>query len=287
MALAQTLKARWFGYSLLALLCWGGFALLAKLGSREIPPPAMQFLFTLGAVPVALGLLVAQKFKLEKSAKGIFYGVLNGILSAVGGVALFAAYRTNQSTSVITTASSLYPVITVLLAVTVLREKVRRHASSRPLLCCHRHRSLLALGAFMIHVAPWFWFVGITLLSWGVVGMLQKVSTHYISSESSLIWMVAGYLLLEPFLFPGNVLFRFSYWNLMWALTSGALNALGAWALFAAFSNGGQVSVVAPLTALYPLVVILLAPIVLHEALTGLQIAGLACSLAAVVCLSA
>ncbi len=123
MALTETLKARWFYYSLLTLLCWGAYALFAKFGSREIPPEAMQFLFTIGSVPVAVGLLIARRFQLEKSGRGIFYGVLNGVLSAVGGIALFAAYHTNGNTSIITASSSLYPVITVLLAVTVLREK--------------------------------------------------------------------------------------------------------------------------------------------------------------------
>jgi uncharacterized membrane protein len=83
----------------------------------------MQFMFTIGSIPVALGLLIARRFQLEKSGKGIFYGVLNGVLSAVGGMALFAAYHTNGNTSIITASSSLYPVITVLLAITVLREK--------------------------------------------------------------------------------------------------------------------------------------------------------------------
>jgi bacterial/archaeal transporter family protein len=76
-----------------------------------------------GSVPVALALLVARGFRLERSAKGISYAVLNGVLSATGGLTLFAAYHTNGNTSVITAASALYPVITVALAVTILRER--------------------------------------------------------------------------------------------------------------------------------------------------------------------
>lgn len=139
----------------------------------------------------------------------------------------------------------------------------------------------------MIHVAPWFWFVVVTLVSWGVVGLLQKLSTNYISAESSLIWLVIGYLLLEPMLYPGKMVFSYSGWNLTWAMLSGALNALGAWALFAALKSGGKASIVAPLTALYPLVVIVLVPFVLHESITRLQMGGVACTLIAVACLSA
>jgi transporter family protein len=125
------------------------------------------------------------------------------------------------------------------------------------------------------------------LLAWGVVGLLQKLSTNYISAESSLIWLVAGYLLLEPALYPGHALFHYSGWNLTWALLSGALNSLGALALFAALKSGGKASIVAPLTALYPLVVIVAVPFVLHESITRLQFVGIGSTLIAVALLSA
>lgn len=125
MALKETLKARWFWYSLVCVLCWGGWALFSKLGSREIPPKTMQFLFTIGSLPVCIALLIARRFKLEKNPKGIFYAVLNGILAGVGGLALFAAYHTNGNTSLITAATALYPMVTVLLAVIILRERIR------------------------------------------------------------------------------------------------------------------------------------------------------------------
>jgi uncharacterized membrane protein len=124
MALHETLKSRWFWYSILCVLCWGAWALASKLGSREIPPQAMQFLFTIGTLPVAAALLIARRGKLEKSAKGISYAVLNGVLAGIGGLTLFAAYHTNSNTSVITAATALYPMITVVLAVLILRERL-------------------------------------------------------------------------------------------------------------------------------------------------------------------
>lgn len=138
----------------------------------------------------------------------------------------------------------------------------------------------------MMHVSPWFWFAAVTLLAWGIVGLLQKLSTNYISAESSLIWLVVGFILLEPLLYPGKAVIHYSWWNLAWALLSGVLNALGAWALFAAMKSGGKASIVAPLTALYPLVVIALVPFVLHEFITRIQIVGVLCSLIAVALLS-
>jgi bacterial/archaeal transporter family protein len=138
-----------------------------------------------------------------------------------------------------------------------------------------------------MHLPPWLWYSAITLLAWGIVGLLQKLSTTYISAESSLIWLVVGFLLIEPLFYPGKAVFHYSGWNLAWALLSGLLNALGAWALFAAMKNGGKASIVAPLTALYPVVVIVLVPFVLHESITKTQLAGIVCALTAVTLLSA
>jgi transporter family protein len=126
MPIRDTLKARWFWYSLLCVLCWGAWAVCAKLGSMEIPSMAMQFIFTLGTIPVALALLAGKRFRLEKSPRGIFYAVANGVLSGIGGLALFAAYRSGGNTSVITAAAALYPMFTVVLAVVILRERLTR-----------------------------------------------------------------------------------------------------------------------------------------------------------------
>lgn len=121
----NAVRTRWFWYSLVCVLSWGGWALLSKLGSREIPPETMQFLFTIGCIPVGLALLIARRFRMEKSPKGISYAVLNGVLSGIGGLTLFAAYHTGGNTSLITAATALYPMITVILAVLILRERIR------------------------------------------------------------------------------------------------------------------------------------------------------------------
>ena len=121
----QHWNAPWFWYSMICVLCWGGWALLSKLGSREVPPETMQFLFTVGTIPVGIALRIGRRGRLERSPPGIAYAVLNGILSGVGGLTLFAAYHTGGNTSLITVATALYPMITVILAISILRERFR------------------------------------------------------------------------------------------------------------------------------------------------------------------
>lgn len=98
-----------------------------------------------------------------------------------------------------------------------------------------------------MHLPPWFWFAAIVLVSWGIVGLLQKLSTNYLPAEDALIWLVVGFLILQPLLIPGASLS--SYRSMTWTL-------------LAAMRSGGKASVVATLTALYPPVVALAAPIV-------------------------
>jgi len=124
MSLQTTLRTKWFWYSFLCVLCWGGWTILEKIASTQIPEQTIQFLFTFGALPVAVVLLAARGFKLERSPKGILYGLGNGVLAGVGNAALAGAYRSGGNTSVITAATAMYPMITVLLAVTILRERL-------------------------------------------------------------------------------------------------------------------------------------------------------------------
>ena len=48
----------------------------------------------------------------------------------------------------------------------------------------------------------------------------------------------------------------------MWALVNGVFTGLGAWTLMAAMAAGGKASLVMPITAMYPLLVVLVAPVV-------------------------
>jgi transporter family protein len=137
-----------------------------------------------------------------------------------------------------------------------------------------------------MHLPPWFWFSLIVLVTWGVVGLLQKLSTNEISAESALIWLVVGFFVVAPVFYPGKVLFTYPARSVLYILASAALNAVGAWALLAAMKHGGKASIVVPLTALYPLVMVLAAPVVLRESISLLQGAGVACALFAIALLS-
>lgn len=126
------------------------------------------------------------------------------------------------------------------------------------------------------HVFTW-WFLALTAAgAWGVVGLLQKVSSSLLQPSVLLFWVIVG-------LSIGSVGLSLSLrtpvptlttWPLVLGLICGLVNAVGSWCLFAALETGAPASVAIPLTALYPLITMLLAVLTLHESISWRQSLG-------------
>ncbi len=133
----------------------------------------------------------------------------------------------------------------------------------------------------------WFFYACAATLCWGVVGLLQKLGTNRVSARSLLVWVVIGFAALLPLLWGGGSLTNLSWRVLSIGLLGGVANGFGSWALFEALERGAKASVAVPLTALYPLVTIVLARIFLAETLTFRQWAGITLAVAGGAMLSA
>ncbi|MCP5109834.1 MAG: EamA family transporter [bacterium] len=133
----------------------------------------------------------------------------------------------------------------------------------------------------------WVFFSLLVVILWGVVGLFQKLSTNYVSAEAAFVWLSVGYFLLLPAMFYYAGLELPLETIPAWlGVAAGTANGLGALALFAAMRSGGKASIVVPLTALYPLVTVLLAPVLFNEALTLRGVAGAVLSVVAIILLS-
>ncbi len=122
----RSLNAKWFWCCVFCVACCVPWIFLSKLGGDEIPPRTMQYLFNIGGIPVGAFFLATRRLRIEKSVKGIFYGLMVGVVCAVGQLALFSSYRGGANTSVVTVVTSLYPLVTVMLAVFLLRERLSK-----------------------------------------------------------------------------------------------------------------------------------------------------------------
>jgi uncharacterized membrane protein len=83
----------------------------------------MQILFTAGMLPLLAAALL--RGKIDRDRLGAAYGVLIGVLAGLGGIAYFAAMQTGKA-SLVGPVTSLFPLLTVLLAVGVLKERMNR-----------------------------------------------------------------------------------------------------------------------------------------------------------------
>ncbi len=133
----------------------------------------------------------------------------------------------------------------------------------------------------------WLWLSVLVLVSWGTLGLFQKLAMNHICASAALVWAAAGFMLLQPLLLPGSSVSNYSTNSLGWALLNGVFNGLGFLCLMAAMRQGGKASIVEPLTALYPVFVVLLAPVLLHESIRPLHGLGIACAVIGGMLLSA
>jgi len=132
----------------------------------------------------------------------------------------------------------------------------------------------------------WLGLCLIVVIAWGVLGLFEKLATDHLAPSAALVWVAIGFMLLQAVVFP-YAFWRYPISSLTWALANGVLCAFGFLALLSALRNGGKVSIVEPLSALYPVLVAFLTPHLFGERTSLQHGLGIACAIAAVVLLTA
>ena len=104
---------------------WGVWGFLAKLGSDSANPLQLQILFTFGMLPIAFIALVQLRFRLTASRSGATYGILNGVFTGIGLLAYYAAMERGKA-AIVGPVTALFPLLTIVLAFVILRERLNR-----------------------------------------------------------------------------------------------------------------------------------------------------------------
>jgi len=123
------------------------------------------------------------------------------------------------------------------------------------------------------------------LVLFGFWGFFPKLAVNHIDPGSALVFEIVGAMAvgLVVLLFPGFTLETAPRGALFGVLT-GLCGMLGT-LFFMAAATRGRISLVVSLTAMYPLITIVLARLVLAEPLTGKHLLGMVMALAAIVLL--
>ena len=118
---------------------------------------------------------------------------------------------------------------------------------------------------------------------WGLWSFIPKITTKYISPKSAILFEVLGGIIIaiivlfslrfKPDIHPRGVLL---------AITTGILGFLGA-LLYLYAASKGPISLVAVLSALYPVIAVVLAMIFLKESISVKQGLGLVLALGSMI----
>jgi transporter family protein len=118
---------KWLFYTLLTVLCWGIFGLTSKAATNAMAPMLNQVLFTVGLTPLVLILLRSKQLSSgTNKVRGAFLGFATGILGGVGNISFFEAFSHGGKASTVVTVTGLYPLVTIVVGLSVLKERLNR-----------------------------------------------------------------------------------------------------------------------------------------------------------------
>ena len=120
----------WLVWSLLTIVLWGTWGLVSKIASSGVDAYMNQLLYTAGLAPLMVFVAITvHRERGEKATNrglGVFWAFLTGILGGVGNIAFFQALVKGGKASVVAPVTALFPMVTVLLALMFLKEKLGR-----------------------------------------------------------------------------------------------------------------------------------------------------------------
>jgi transporter family protein len=118
----------WYLYALLTVLTWGLWGIFSKIASNYAKPRQALLFQTVGVLAFALLVLVLENFKIEWHRAGFTWAAVGGFFAFVGFLTFFAALEQGKASTVVT-LSALYPLVTILLSVAFLHEKLTTRQS--------------------------------------------------------------------------------------------------------------------------------------------------------------
>lgn len=128
----------------------------------------------------------------------------------------------------------------------------------------------------------WLTTALLSLFSFGLWGLFSKLSLNYIDTRSALIFQTAGVLLIGVLVFgTGNFKLATDAKGLTFAILTGITYSLGCY-LYLIAADKGKISTVVTLTALYPLITLLLSFFLLREQISLKQCIGILFGLIAI-----
>ncbi len=258
------MKSRtWLVYALVTTVFWGVWGAFMEIPEKHgFPPPLGYSVWALTMLPCALVALGIAGWKLEHDSRSILLGSVVGVLGAGGQLILFEALRLGPA-YIVFPIISLYPVLTIFLSVAILRERASRRAwvgisfalVAIPLLA-YQPPNYSPVRGYL-----WLLLAILIFAAWGVQAWVMKYANERMRAESIFFYMTAAGILLIPGALSMTDFSRPINWGLYGPCLTAViqvLNAIGALCLVYAVRYGKAIIVV-PMTALAPVLTIIIS----------------------------
>ncbi|MBC8034782.1 MAG: DMT family transporter, partial [Chitinophagaceae bacterium] len=243
----------WLVYAIIAGLCWGLWGVLAKLIAEDVSPYLNHVLFSIGML-CTLPLVAGRCRVSQLNKRGSIWGIIAASFAIGGNLAIYYAFTSGGKASIVVPLTNLYPLVTILIAVLFLKERLNLFNVFGLLLALPA--ILLLSGYSQIFTNPavffetvelktWLWFSVIAFVCWGIFSAAQKITTNYVSAQwAYMIFIVVSVVIALGFLITGQAAFSLSRRSIMIGSVAGILNGLGVLASFAAYKSEGKASAV-------------------------------------------
>lgn len=253
----------WLFYAILTTLTWGIWGALIEIPQKAGFPATLGYsVWALTMVPCSIVALILIKFKLDMDIRSIVLGMIIGLTGAGGQILLFEALRLG-SAYIIFPIVSLYPVVTILLSLLILKEKANRKGWIGVFLALIAIFLLSYMKPTHQEISGYLWF-GLSLLVfllWGVQAVVMKMANSVMKAESIFTYMTISGVLLIPLAIGMTDFSQDINWSFQGPYLAALvhlLNAVGAISLVYAMRYGKAI-IVAPMISLSPMITIVLS----------------------------
>lgn len=113
----------WLHYSIISLIFYGIWGFTLKVATKGLNAQSLLITEMAGFTVMAVLILVFMNFKFETHPKASWWAFVAGLIAAVATIALMLALSKGK-TSVVVTMTALYPIITIILSLLLLKETI-------------------------------------------------------------------------------------------------------------------------------------------------------------------
>lgn len=273
----------WIVAAVLTMFCFGINNMIFKVTlGKGLSKVHMQFFFYSIAFLLMLGYGTAKGFA-PFNGLTIVLGAVIGILNANGNIQMSKAFEKGPA-SLTSPLISTNTVIPILSAALIFQEHITliQWIGIMVMLASAAVIQYVPGGGVKIDYKPWMYRVLLSVLSFGLLGVLMKTSSHlHIDSINTLVSMYGGgaaYLIINSFIFKE----KWQRTELTFGAVIGCISVVGYSSYFFALDTG-VASIVFPIVSLSCLVVVLSSCWLYKERLKAYQVIGVISALAGIV----